>query len=46
MLHVMKEYGWDFYTYKNQPAWVIELAMRKLDIEGKLAKMAQEQNNA
>lgn len=38
----MKEYGWDWYTYQNQPTWVIELAIRKFSIEGKLAEQAAE----
>jgi len=36
----MKEYGWDYQTYQSQPAWVLELAQKKLSIESKKAKQA------
>jgi len=29
----MKEYGWDYYTYINQPVWVVDLAREKLKME-------------
>lgn len=29
----MREYGWDYYKYLNQPTWVIDLAREKLKIE-------------
>lgn len=24
---ICKEFGWDFYTYENQPAWFVEEIM-------------------
>lgn len=45
MLQVMKEYGWDYHTYMNQPAWILDLAHNKLAIEAKLAAKAAEQPN-
>ncbi len=42
----MKEYGWDWYTYESQPTWILELAHKKLVIEGQLAAQKAEQNNA
>lgn len=42
MLEIMKEYGWDYFTYQNQPAWVLDLASKKLGIEAKLAEKQAE----
>jgi hypothetical protein len=44
MLEIMKEYGFDYYTYMNQPAHIIELATRKFIIESDLAAKRSEQN--
>jgi uncharacterized protein YbaP (TraB family) len=41
MLQIMKEYGWDYHTYNNQPAWVLDLAVKKFGLE---AKLAEQQN--
>lgn len=40
MLEVMKTYGWDYYTYERQPSWILDLAVKKLGIEAKLANAA------
>lgn len=37
-LELMEIYGWDYQTYLNQPPWLIDLAIRKLDIQAKLNK--------
>ncbi len=42
MLQVMKEYGWDFHTYMNQPSYILDLAHKKLAIEARLAAKAAE----
>ena len=42
MLEIMKEYGWDYNTYQDQPTWVLDLAARKLGIEAQLAAKAAE----
>lgn len=44
MLEIMKEYGWDWNTYNNQPSWVLDLAQKKLAVEAKLAASAAEQS--
>ncbi len=48
-LEVMEKYGWDWYTYQNQPSWLLELASQKLHIEARLsaqkeAEIKAEQN--
>lgn len=46
MLQIMETYGWDYHTYKNQPTWVIDLAVKKLGIEAKLAEQKADQTHA
>jgi uncharacterized protein YaaN involved in tellurite resistance len=43
MLEVMEKYGWSYYTYLDQPTWVIELIQEKMRAEARLAKKAAEQ---
>lgn len=43
MLAIMEKYGWDYYTYMNQPNWLLDLAQHKLSIENKMANKAAEQ---
>lgn len=42
MLEIMAIYGWDFYQYWEQPDYILELAKKKLEIEGKLAQQARD----
>ena len=42
MLEIMEKYGWDHKTYLDQPSWILDLAIKKLDIEAKLREKAQE----
>ena len=47
-LEIMREYGWDWYTYESQPAWVLDMVVQKYIAERKLEKFEQDkqqQNN-
>lgn len=37
MLEIMEIYGWDWYTYLSQPAWVLTLACDKIKVTRQLA---------
>lgn len=43
MLEVLKEYGWDYFTFMRQPSWIIDLAIQKVVAEARIAAKAQEQ---
>jgi hypothetical protein len=34
----MERYGWDYHTYIQQPAWLLELIVHKMEIEAKKEK--------
>jgi hypothetical protein len=38
MLEILERYGWDYATYLNQPAWLLDLIVHKLEIEAKKEK--------
>jgi hypothetical protein len=38
MLTICERYGWDYFTYINQPAWLLDLIVRKMDIEAQKAQ--------
>ena len=35
MLAVMERYGWTYQDYLNQPAWLLDLIPRVMDMEAK-----------
>lgn len=44
MLEIMKEYHWDYYTYTNQPVWLIAMIVEKMKIDAK-KKSSEEKMN-
>lgn len=39
ILELCEKYGWDYYTYLNQPSWFLELAKIKYSLDNqKLAR--------
>lgn len=44
---ICKEFGWDYYTYNNQPTFFIEEIMTIINLEvGKQKKEIKKQNRA
>jgi len=39
MVAVCQEFGWDYYTYINQPSWFLALVRHKLIIDNKEMEM-------
>lgn len=44
MLEVMEKYGWDWYTYQEQPVWIIDAAIQKMTVEAKLREHNEKNN--
>jgi hypothetical protein len=38
MLEILERYGWDYFVYMRQPAWLLDLIVHKMEIEAKKAK--------
>lgn len=33
MVHICREFGWDYFTYMLQPTWFIDLIVEKMNID-------------
>jgi hypothetical protein len=45
MIEVCSFMGWDYFTYKNQPSWFIDLIVKKLSLESEYKKWQQKRGS-
>lgn len=44
MLEICEKYHWDYYTFNEQPTWVISMIIEKMRIDAKKAKQKEALN--
>jgi hypothetical protein len=42
MIAICQEMGWDYYIYKKQPSWFLDLILMKLNEDSKRIKREEE----